>query len=131
MMKILLMMILTISCSKKNDIYARQEMLKLAKAKDETATLVLAGSLEEALSSDNCKEYGPGCLVAIKAKILDLEVIFVEFEKASQARVEALRIDQMSARNWVIDDVKGEPPLEAFMSEVYGAKLAIPHLKKE
>ena len=43
------------------------------------------------------------------------------FETKEQARAEALRIDQYYPRNWVFDDIKGEPLQEAFVKKAFKA----------
>lgn len=51
-----------------------------------------------------------------------LSFIGLEFENESQAREEALRLNQYYSRNWVFDKVEGEPLLEDMLILKFHAK---------
>ena len=73
-------------------------------------------------SGVQCKNYGTGCVKGKKAKIRKVVITVVEFDTAENARTSAKIIDQYYSRNWVFDDVTGEPVLESFVKKVFNAK---------
>jgi|GEM_PF-4749782 len=94
-------------------------MMQKITQKDPTATLLIAESLGEGPA---CKKgdqdiYGKGCLAAFRAKILGLEVVLVEFDSAENAKATARFLQQWSVKNWLLDEVTGERPLEIFFQE--------------
>lgn len=114
-------LLLTFSCSEK-EVYTQKELWYMAIEVDPNIELVGIASHEE----DRrilCKNYGPGCVKGTgrRIKVKKVEIIAVMFETAEQAKTEALRIDQYYARNWVFDDVKGEPLQEAFVQKAFKA----------
>ena len=64
--------------------------------------------------------YSEGCQKVIRVKVKDIDFLFVGFENAEQAKKEAQRLNQVNYHNWVIDEVRGEPPLEAFVEKTFG-----------
>lgn len=70
-----------------------------------------------------CKNYGEGCVKGTgrRIKIKKVEVIAIMFKTTADAKKEALKINQYYARNWVFDDVKGEPIQEKFLIDTYNA----------
>jgi hypothetical protein len=112
----------TLACTKDlSQIYSKDQMLSMTIKADPTARLILPKDME---SGVKCKNYGEGCKGGYRSSILELEMTYVEFESPEQAKVAAQKIDQYYSRNWVFDDVKGEPDLERFVKKVYKAKLA-------
>lgn len=108
-------MILFTGCSSdKEEIpnYSKEEMLSWARAGDETFKLVLPTSVGKATVS--CSSYTPSCKLALTAKIKGLEFKVLYYEKQSVALEAAKRIKGYVARNWVFDDIKGEPILERY-----------------
>jgi hypothetical protein len=51
-----------------------------------------------------------------------LELIAVEFETEEQAKAAARKFRGWYTRNWLLDDVTGEPALEDFVSRHLEAK---------
>ncbi len=92
-------------------------MFKIIKA-DPNAREVLPKDMNSGIK---CSDYGTGCIRGYVGKIVGYEMTFVEFETPSMARAEALRVKQLYTRNWLLDDVKGEPPLEKFFKQVFNA----------
>ena len=119
---IILFLLSSCSCEKERK-YTAREMWSIAKKVDPNIELV-------SISNNNpgkrilCKNYGPKCIKGSGRRILVnmVELIVVAFENEAAARTEALRIGQWYAYNWVFDDVRDEPVLEAFVKKAFEAK---------
>lgn len=107
---------LTVSCSKeKEPTYLKEELLALAPLEGaDKVDVVLARDINDAVP---CADYGDGCLSAHRFRTRDLNFIAVEFETPGQAENAAKKIYAWTARNWLLDDVDGEPLLERWASE--------------
>jgi hypothetical protein len=116
------LLLCTYSCDKKNK-YTEREMWYMGRDVDPTIELV-AISNSQTHKRILCKNYGPKCIKRSGRRILvnTVELIVVGFENEEAARVEALRIGQWYAYNWVFDDVANEPVLLDFIKKVYNAK---------
>ena len=86
-------------------------------------------SIEEVRTLDptlsiKCAAYPAGCVTGSpkRFKIRLVDMIVVKFKSERQACEAAVKIDQYYTRNWLLDDVKGEPVLEDFVKKVYDAK---------
>lgn len=119
------------SCSEKEPVWGPVDLYKLAQEEDPKSSAVLTDLADTEANLCLKFKYGDGCQKVIRATILGLEVIFVEFMNTEQAKNEARRIGQMYTRNWVIDDVSGEPALERFMVKVYEAIHPLKEIKME
>lgn len=110
------------SCTKDEPRYSTTEMWQMATAVEKDIFLVPIPN-HEAHRRILCTNYGPGCIVGSGRRIhvRKVELIAVEFETASAARAEALRINQWHARNWLFDDVTNEPVLESFVKQAFNA----------
>lgn len=115
---LLLLSILAASCTKELK-YNKEELLKMARAADSSVTLILPDKLTGAVF---CTDYPTGCLSAHIVRVQNLHLIAVEFESEKQAEFAAKKIRGFYLRNWVFDDVRGEPVLEAFVTEKLQAK---------
>lgn len=91
----------------------------MARAADSSITFVLPKSISEGVT---CVEYGEGCLSGHTVMVKNLEMIAVEFSSEEQAKNAAIKFRGYYARNWLFDDVSGEPVLEKFVSEKLQAK---------
>lgn len=80
-----------------------------------------------------CINYGKGCISGSgkRVELKGVEIVVVEFENEDLAKEEALRINQMYARNWVFDEVINEPVVRSFITRVYGAVAPREELKKD
>lgn len=110
---------LTLSCSKKVKVeevkYTLEEFDKLAEAASPIK--------DKAQDGFNLADYAPGVnRLESKALVFNRLTFFaVEFETETQARSEALRLNQYYARNWLFDRVEGEPVLEDYVIETFKA----------
>lgn len=107
------------SCDIHDIIITKSMMLKLAQEEDPSVEVIIP---KEITGGVKCTSYDPGCTGAFQAKVRDVEIVLVEFKEEEQARKQAYKIDQYYAKNWVFDDVTGEPVLEKFVTKVYNAK---------
>lgn len=106
------------SCTKQLR-YSKEEIYNKTVAADPTATLVMPKSIGEGVT---CAEYPSGCLSAHVVRIKNLELIAVEFASEDDAIIAAKKLRAYYARNWLFDDVFGEPVLERFVTEKLEAK---------
>lgn len=114
----LILSILTASCTKEVK-YTKEELLSKAMAADSSVQLILPKSINDGI---NCANYTEGCVSGHTVRVKNLELIAVEFQTEEQARYGAKKIRGYFSRNWVFDDVTGEPILEEFVSRVLDAK---------
>lgn len=110
--------ILSASCTKEVR-YSKEQLLKRAQAADSSVTLILPRSINDGVS---CSAYTDGCMSGHTVKVKNLELIAVEFGTEEQARYAAKKIRGYYTKNWVFDDVTGEPVLEEFVSRVLDAQ---------
>lgn len=86
---------------------------------DATATVILPKSMAEGV---NCRDYSDGCVAAHIVQVQKLDFIAVEFLNEEHAKYGAKKIRGYYTRNWVFDDVTGEPTLERFVESALEAK---------
>jgi len=99
--------------------YSKEQLYAKAKKADASTTFILPRSMTEGVS---CSDYPPGCHSAHIVEVQNLELIAVEFNTEDQAKFAAKKVRGYYARNWLLDDVKGEPTLERFVTESLEAK---------
>lgn len=69
-----------------------------------------------------CAEYGDGCVGAHIVSVSNIEMIAVEFLDEKSAVAASKRLRGYYSRNWLFDDVTGEPSLERFVVDALEAK---------
>jgi hypothetical protein len=111
--------ILLSSCEEKPLTYTKEELYTLAKTGDPNLSLILPGNINEVIP---CTDYGEGCLSVHRIMAKDLEMIAVEFDQPINAAKGAKAVRGWIVRNWVLDDVTGEPVLERFVKETLKAE---------
>jgi hypothetical protein len=111
--------ILGASCETKELKYNKEELYFKAYKADPSVSFVLPKSMNEGVT---CDEYGEGCLSAHIVRVKNLELIAVEFMTEANAVYASKKFRGYYVRNWMFDDVTGEPSLEKFVSEVLEAK---------
>jgi len=127
---ILIFGLLFFSCTKE-ERYTTTEMWKMATAVEPNIQLVPIPNHE----TDRrilCENYGPGCVKGSGRRILvrRVELIAVEFVTTKHARVEAKKINQWHAKNWLFDDVTNEPVLESYIQKAFNAQNPNQELEK-
>ena len=108
------------SCSKEAS-YGAMDMYMMAYEFDKTIEEVRVTDPSQSL---RCEMYPPGCVdgSAKRFKVRLVDLVVVQFHTAKKACLAAKKLNQFYIRNWLLDDVKGEPVLESFVKEVYKAK---------
>lgn len=97
-------------------------MWHMAYEKDPTIELVLVTDPAKRILCENYQVKGCISGSGKRIKVRLIELIAIEFTSEKAAREAALVYDQYYARNWLFDEVKGEPVLEDFIKNVYNAK---------
>ena len=114
----MLFILLLSSCTKELK-YSKEELYAKAKAADASTTFILPKSMTEGIS---CGDYTEGCLAAHVVQIKNLDLIAVEYMTEEQAKFGAKKMRGYYVRNWLLDDVTGEPTLEKFVTDSLEAK---------
>lgn len=107
-----------VSCTKEVK-YTKEQLYFKAHAADPTVTFIIPRSMTEGVS---CSSYTEGCLSAHTVQVQKLDMIAVEFMTEEQAKFAAKKVRGYYVRNWLLDDVTGEPVLEKFVEEALEAK---------
>jgi hypothetical protein len=115
---IIFIIILFASCTKELK-YTKEDLFFKANKADSTTTFVLPKSMTEGVS---CRDYSEGCLSAHIVQVQKLDFIAVEFMTTAQSKFAAKKVRGYYVRNWVFDDVSGEPLLEKFVEQSLEAK---------
>jgi hypothetical protein len=110
--------ILAASCTKELK-YTKEQLFEIARAGDPTLELILPKTMKDGVS---CSNYTSGCVSGHTVKIKGIHMIAVEFMHEEEAIVAAKKIRGYYVRNWVLDDVTGEPILEKFVVQYLEAK---------
>jgi hypothetical protein len=79
--------------------------------------------VDKKVTNLNFSDYGIG-VSRLNSKAMEyqrLSFYVIEFETQSQARSEAVRLNQYYSRNWLLDRTEGEPVLEDFVINTFGA----------
>ncbi|MCK5884593.1 MAG: hypothetical protein KAG61_12955 [Bacteriovoracaceae bacterium] len=106
------------SCSSKVENWTKLDIYKKAIVVEPTLDFILPKDLASGIQ---CRDYPPGCLRGMQAKLRRVLITAVEFKNEEAAKKAAFHINQFYARNWVFDDVTGEPVLESFVRQAFGA----------
>lgn len=115
-----LLLVLGTSCSKKEAIYTKEDMLALApKEGAERLEILLARNLNDVIP---CSDYGDGCLSVHRLRAKNLDFIAVEFTSSELAKAAAQRIRGWTSHNWLFDDVEKEPVLMRWLEQHYKAE---------
>lgn len=110
--------ILAASCTKELK-YTKEQLFDMARKGDPTLELVLPKTMNDGI---NCADYPEGCLSGHMVRVKGLVMIAVEFMTEEQAIFAAKKVKGYYVRNWIFDDVTGEPILEKFVVDFLEAK---------
>lgn len=125
-MKLFLIFILStflISCNEEEKSnYGNKEFLDMARLGDPDLKVIIPSDISETLV--DCSSYTPSCRYGLKVivKKVQLKALFYDHQK--DALESGKRIRGYVSRNWVLDDVIGEPVLERFVTKYLKAKKA-------
>lgn len=98
---------------------SRDELLKRGRIGDPELKVLVPKSISDSLI--NCGDYTPPCRFGYIVVIKKIKLKVLAYEKQSDALVAAKRVRGYVARNWVFEDVTGEPILERFVQKHFGA----------
>ncbi len=115
---ILIVGILVAGCTKELK-YTKEELYFKALAADSTVSFILPKTLEDGI---HCTDYCEGCVSGHTVQVQKLDMIAVEFMTEEQAKYAAKKYRGYYVRNWLLDDVTGEPLLERFVEKSLEAK---------
>ncbi len=115
---IIFLILLFASCTKELK-YSKEELFSKALKADSSVTFIIPKSMGEGVS---CTSYPEGCLSAHIVQVRHLDLIAVEFMTEEQAKYAAKKVRGYYLRNWILDDVAGEPELERFAEQSLEAK---------
>lgn len=119
MRKLLIISFLVLSaCSKEELKYSKEELYAKAKEVDASTTFILPKGIS---TGPSCADYAEGCLATHIVQVKKLDLIAVEYLTEEQAKFAAKKVDGYFIRNWMLDDVTGEPTLVRF-AELLEAK---------
>lgn len=106
------------SCTKELK-YTKEQLYDKAKAAEPSTTFLMPKSISEGV---HCSNYPEGCISGHTVQVRKLEFIGVEFMTEEQAKFAAKKVRGYYVRNWLLDDVTGEPLLEEFVVKSLEAK---------
>ncbi len=99
--------------------YTKEQLYSKALKADSSTSFVLPKNLSDGVQ---CTEYTEGCVAGHNVQVQKLDFIAVEFMNEAQAKHAAKKVRGYYSRNWLFDDVAGEPILERFVTEHLEAK---------
>jgi hypothetical protein len=117
----ILPLILLFSCTKDSPPpnYGNKEFLEMARKGDPDLKLIIPASISETLV--HCSDYTPSCRYGLKVVIKKIQLKALYFDHQKDALEVGKRVKGYVARNWVLDDVAGEPILERFVVKYLNA----------
>jgi hypothetical protein len=92
--------------------YNKFEIASLIKQADENAEIIY-----EEFKGLDCRIYGDQCIEVYRAKVIDYEIVFVELVNVENAKNLAKKKKTLYLRNWIIENIKDEPPLMNFFRD--------------
>ena len=116
---ILILNIIFIASCTKELKYTKEQLYDKAKAADASTTFLMPKSISEGV---HCTDYPEGCISGHTVQVSKLNFIGVEFGTEEQAKFAAKKVRGYYVRNWLLDDVTGEPTLEEFVVKSLEAK---------
>lgn len=125
LISILLFSFLLASCSceeTEKPNYTKKEMMGWAYEADPNMKIELSTSLASALV--DCRTYTPRCRIGYRVVLKGLKFNALYYEKQVPALEAAKRLRAYYARNWVFEEVKGEPILERIVIKYFKAQKA-------
>jgi len=125
---LILMNLFFISCKEEEPKYTKEQLYFMAKEIDSNLSFVLPKTLKDGIK---CSDYIEGCLSGHTVRARGLEMIAVEFAFEKQARDAAIKYNGYYLRNWMFDDVSGEPLLEDFVKLLKAEKPSEAQLEKK
>lgn len=117
------MCLLLVSCfSEEKPNYSNIEFKDMAQKGDPNMRIVVPKGLADILV--DCNQYKPRCRYGYQVIIKNIQMVALYYEDQKKALEAAKRIRGYVSRNWVLDEVTGEPVLERFVVKYLDAKKA-------
>lgn len=114
-MRLLLLFSVLLSCDSRPPNYGPIELKEMAKVGDPNLEVRVPKDFSEQLV--DCSAYTPPCRYGLIVKVRNVEMRPLYYDDQDKALKAAKRIRGYVSRNWVFDDVAGEPVLEDFVKE--------------
>ncbi len=92
----------------------------MAKKIDPNIQEILPESIDKGVK---CSTYGAGCVGAFVVETSMVQFIMVRFDSVAACRQKATELQQYYYKNWMFDEVRGEPVLEFFVKKAFNAKI--------
>ncbi len=118
LLSFLIISFIILGCTKELK-YSKEQLYSKALKADSSVTFVLPKNLTDGV---HCTDYTEGCVAGHNVQVRKLDFIAVEFMTEAQAIYAAKKVRGYYSRNWLFDDVAGEPILERFVTEHLEAK---------
>lgn len=118
LLSFLIISFILLGCTKELK-YSKEQLYSKALKADSSVTFVLPKNLTDGV---HCTDYTEGCVAGHNVQVRKLDFIAVEFMTEAQAKYAAKKVRGYYSRNWLFDDVAGEPILERFVTEHLEAK---------
>jgi len=93
-------------------------MYNMAINSNKTVKFMLGESLTDVIP---CTDYGKGCLGTHRVMVNKVVLIAIEFDIEENAKKAATKLGGYYFKNWVFDDVAGEPILVEFVQKAFNA----------
>lgn len=119
-MKYTLIILLVLSCTKKEHKITKEELLSMGKKVSDDISLVVPTGISTKLV--DCELYRPKCTLGYRVKVKLLEFSALRYDTNKDAVLSARTFDGYYSHNWAFDYVVGEPILERFVEKAYSAK---------
>ena len=101
--------------------YSRRELFQLGRKYDPRLEILRPKKMGDWI---RCFDYGRGCVNTLIMEYRGVTFICVRYEEAAQAIRFGRSIDAYIVKNWLLDDVSGEPVLEEFVQRAWRGKKA-------
>jgi hypothetical protein len=119
-MRLLLLLTLILSCTKKEHTISKEELLSMGEKVSADISLVVPTGIATKLV--DCSLYRPRCIVGYRVKVKLLEFNALMYNNKADAFLSAQTFEGYYSHNWSFDYVVGEPILERFVKKAYDAK---------
>jgi hypothetical protein len=108
-----------VSCTgEKEVLLSKIDIMIMVYKGDKNASLVKPLDMNAGIK---CEDYSEGCKGGHTGDIKSLHMIFLHYKSTELAKKCAIKINGYYYKNWVFDDVKGEPDLEKFIKKYLNA----------
>jgi hypothetical protein len=120
----IIFLFLLLSCEKElPPNYTNVEFLKMGRVGDPQLKLITPSDISQTLV--DCNDYTPSCEYGLKVVVKNVTFKALNYKNQLDAKEAATRMKGYVARNWVLDEVSGEPILERFVVKYLKAKKAL------